>query len=56
MSTARRWTTATTIGALSTSLRDNVICGVGMWGYAIHTAAAIWKVIWKLRLVLMCLS
>jgi hypothetical protein len=53
MSTARRWTIATTIVALSTKARDSAICGVGMWGSVIHTVSLIGKAVWKLRLALM---
>ena len=49
-------TTATTIVALSTKVRANVICGVGTWGHVIHTACLIGKAIWKLRLCLMAFS
>lgn len=54
--TAPQWTTAATIVALSTKVKGNVICGVGMWGSAIHTVCLIGKVIWKLRLCLMAFS
>ena len=54
--TARRWTTATTIAALSTKAKANAICGVGMWGHVIHTGSLIGKAIWKLRLCLMAFS
>jgi len=56
MNTAPRSTTATTIVALSTKARDSAICGVGMWGNAIHTVCLIGKAVWKLRLALMAFS
>jgi hypothetical protein len=52
----RRSTTATTIVALSTKVKADVICGVGMWGSAIHTVSLIGKAVWKLRLALMAFS
>lgn len=54
--TAHQWTTAATIAAQFTKVRDSAICGVGMWGNAIHTGALIGKAIWKLRLALMAFS
>lgn len=54
--TAPRWTTAATIVARCVRLKDNAICGVGMWGNAIHTACLIGKAAWKLRLCLMAFS
>jgi hypothetical protein len=56
MNTAPQWTTVTRIVAAFTNLKANAICGAGMWGSAIHTAAAIGKAIWKLRLCLMAFS
>jgi hypothetical protein len=52
----RRSTTAVTIVALSTKVKVDVICGVGMWGHVIHTASLIGKAVWKLRLCLMAFS
>jgi hypothetical protein len=52
----RRWTTVTTIVALSTKVKANAICGVGTWGHAIHTVSLIGKAVWKLRLALMVFS
>ena len=52
----RRWTTAATIVAPLTKAKANAICGVGMWGNAIHTVCLIGKAAWKLRLALMAFS